>query len=232
MQPTRRTVLAGIGTTLAIGGGATQVFGQQNDSPTFKVLNVSTTEDTVSFYNNSDGSVDLSGWAVDFEYGSGSTDETGTIPEGTTVGAYESIRIASGAGETDGADVVVQPPFDEKVIKRNGSDVIALLDSDGNEVANSEDDLFIGGSGSGGDDDTSTTTTEEQTTTDETTTTDEGTTTDESTTTTDNSDETTTTTTDNNDKTTTTDGGDSDKNGSNDGSSGSDETTQNGTDDC
>ncbi len=261
MEPTRRTVLAGIGATLAIGGGATQAFGQQDGTPAFEVLNVSATEDTITFYNDSGGSVDLSGWTVDFEYGNDSVDQTGTIPSGTTVGSGGIIKIASGAVSVDDADVVVQPPFDERVIKRNRSDVIALLDSNDNEVANTEDDMFGGGSGgSGGGDDTSTTTdetstTEEDSTTSEETTTEEETTTTSDETTTDANDGTTTTTTDDNETTTTDDGtttttDDETSDGSNDtttsdSSSGSDnsdistssngsESSSNsgGTDDC
>ncbi|KZN25580.1 hypothetical protein A4G99_03680 [Haladaptatus sp. R4] len=257
MEPTRRTVLAGIGATLAIGGGATQAFGQQDGTPAFKVLNVSATEDTITFYNDSSGSVDLSGWTVDFEYGNDSVDQTGTIPSGTTVGSGGIIKIASGAVSVDDADVVVQPSFDERVIERNRSDVIALLDSNGNEVANSEDDMFGGGSGgSGGGDDTSTTTDEtsttdestttteeDTTTTSEETTTKETTTTSDETTTTDDTDGTTATTTDDGNETTTTSdetsGGSSDTTTS-DSSSGSDsdistssnDSNSGDTDDC
>lgn len=226
MEPTRRTVLAGIGSTLAIGGGATQAFGQQDGTPAFEVLNVSATEDTITFYNDSSGTVDLSGWTVDFEYGNDNVDQTGTIPSGTTVGSGGIIKIASGAVSVDDADVVVQPPFDERVIERNRSDVIALLDSNGNEVANSEDDMFGGGSGgSGGGDVTSTTADETSTTDESTTTTEEGTTTSDETTTTDDTDDSETTT----DVNETSDG--SSDTTTSDSSSGSDANSGD-TDDC
>jgi predicted extracellular nuclease len=168
MEHTRRKVLTGIGATLAIGIGAPQAFGQESEAPEFKVLEVSATDEYVTFLNTSTETVDLSGWTIDFEYGSGGTDQQGTIPDGTSVGPREPIKVASGAGETDGA-VVIEDPYDEKVIDTDGNDVIALLDADGNEVANSEDDMVGSGGSGGGDDDTGgeTTTTTDETTSDD-----------------------------------------------------------------
>lgn len=240
MEYTRRTVLAGIGATLAIGGGASQVIGQQDGTPEFEVLGVSATEDTITFRNESGGSVDLSGWAVDFEYGNDSVDQTSSIPDGTSVGAGEDIEVASGAVDDTGADVVVDPPFDEKVIKRSREDVIALLDSDGNEVANSEDDDVIGGGGGGGGGDDDTTTSSDETTTsddggdDTTTTSDDGG--DETTTTTDDGGDDSDDDSDGNDGTTGggsgDDGSDDSEGGDDGGSGGSDSGSDDSDDDC
>ncbi len=116
MEHTRRKVLTGIGAAIAIGAGAPQAFGQESDTPEFQVLEVSSADEYVVFVNMTTAEVDLSGWTVDFEYGSDGSSEQGTIPNGTTVGARDTIKIASGAGETSGDAVVIEDPFDEKVI--------------------------------------------------------------------------------------------------------------------
>ncbi|WP_231185310.1 lamin tail domain-containing protein [Haladaptatus sp. DYF46] len=242
MEHTRRKVLTGIGATLAIGVGAPQAFGQESDTPEFQVLEVSSTGEYIVFVNMTTAEVDLSGWTVDFEYGSDGSGEKGTIPSGTSVQARDTIKIASGAGETPDDGVVVEDPFDEKVIDTDGNDVIALLDSDGNEVANSGDDLFGSGGGgdsgsSGGDGDDGAgdettedeTTTEEETTTPEdettegTTTTEEETTTEEKTTSTDDGETTTTSEETTSDDGTDGSGGDESDDTTDDGSGGSDD---------
>jgi Lamin Tail Domain len=196
------------------------------------VLEVSSTGEYVVFVNMTTAEVDVSGWTVDFEYGSGGSGEQGTIPSGTTVQARDTIKVASGAGETPDDAVVVEDPYDEEVIDTDGNDVIALLDAHGNEVANSEDDQV--GSGGGGDDDAGDeTTSEEDTTTEgettstegeETTITSDGTTSDDGTDQSD-SDELDDTTEDDS-------GGSDDESGQMSSSSESDAKTDESSDDC
>jgi hypothetical protein len=152
---TRRNVLAGLGATLAVGAGATQVFGADSTAGV-EITDVKDEEEYIVLKNVDEKAYDVSNWVVAFEYRNKDYDQRRAIPAGTTLESGETLTIATGAKDVDSADVTFD--YDSSVINNTEPDVIVLLDTDGAvrgqyRVVNAEETS------------TATTTTESETTT-------------------------------------------------------------------
>ncbi|WP_227357656.1 lamin tail domain-containing protein [Haladaptatus salinisoli] len=152
MNNTRRNVLVGLGAVATVGFGATQVFGQADTNIEVKEVNYE--GEYVVFANNGSEDVDVSGYTVAFEYENDGTDQRKALGENVTIPAGGTLTVATGAEDVPNADETLD--YKRSVLRNDGSDVVALLTPEGEEVATSEDAPV-----------TKTTTPEETTTTEE-----------------------------------------------------------------
>ncbi|GAA0247649.1 hypothetical protein GCM10009000_074590 [Halobacterium noricense] len=191
----------------AVGVGATQVMGADGEEISIIISEINAEDEYIVLKNDGDSNVDIGGYTLAFEYSNKQYNQRRKLPEGTTIPADETLTVATGAKEVSGA-VVVERPYEGEVLNNEREDVIALLDTDGNVVATSEE------------------TPEETTTTEETTTEESGNDDSEDTT----SDETTTDGSDDGDS----NGGSSDDSSEETESTGSEESSSesDSEDDC
>ena len=129
MQHTKRTFLAGIATTVAVGASATSVLGQSDYA--VACSEIAYEDEYVVFANNGESTADVSGFTVAFEYSS-DIDQRRDLPDGTTIDAGARLIVATGAKPVEDADVTFD--YEGEVLNNSGDDVVALLDTDGNEV--------------------------------------------------------------------------------------------------
>lgn len=199
----RRKFLIGAG-TLAVGvagiGTTTNVFAAESDVPLLLYPNPE--DEYLIVKNTTDSPFSLDGYYVDFEY-IGQEDQRYPIPSRHTIPAGDTIKIATGAMDVPEGAIDMGEPGNE--MNDSESDVYAILDSDKNVVARSDQGKYR-----------ASTDPSEEPTTDETTSKGTSSTEEETTTTEDDSDETTsneTTTTDESDSSES-DSGSSDDSGS------------------
>lgn len=170
MKQTRRSVLGAIGAVATVGIGATQVIGA--DMPSIKI-DINAEAEYVTLTNTGDSEVDLSDYSIDLEY-SDQTTQDQPLDDNTVIPAGGSIRV--GTGSTTEGNVDQDLGYETEMLNNENPDVVALLNTDGDVVAKSNDSP------------TDETTTEEEDTTDDTS---DETTTEKETTTEDNSDDST-----------------------------------------
>lgn len=169
MNQTRRSVLGAIGAVATVGIGATQVIGA--DMPSIKI-DINAEAEYVTLTNTGDSEADLSNYRIDLEY-SDQTTQDQPLEDNTVIPAGDSIRVGTGS-KTEG-DVDQDLGYDKAMLNNENPDVVALLNTDGDVVAKSNDSS------------TDETTTEEEDTNDSS----DETTTEEETTSEDDSDEST-----------------------------------------
>ncbi|GAA0259834.1 hypothetical protein ACFFQF_20900 [Haladaptatus pallidirubidus] len=185
MKQTRRSVLGAIGAVATVGIGATQVLGADSNVPL--LLDPHPDEEHLLVKNTTDSPFSLDGHYVDFEYVNDGEDQRYSIPSGYTISAGGTIKIATGAGEVpEGAIDMDQPDYE---MNNSEADVYAILDTDENVVARSDQEKYRASIDPNEETTTDETTPEEEDTTGDSS--DETTTTEEETTTEDDSDEST-----------------------------------------
>lgn len=139
MKLDRRTFVVGAGSTLAV-AGLTSSAGANVSIPV-EIANVYPVEEVVILENTGDEDIDLGGYVIDWEH-EGDQDQTDSIPQGTTIGAGQSLSVWSGFQSEQ------VPPIEADVrlgeygngrINDSESDVIALLTSGGDVVDGTEE---------------------------------------------------------------------------------------------
>ncbi|WP_139136002.1 lamin tail domain-containing protein, partial [Haladaptatus sp. W1] len=199
-----------IGAVATVGIGATQVIGA--DMPSIKI-DINAEAEYVTLTNTGDSEVDLSDYRIDLEY-SDQTTQDQSLEDNTVIPAGDSIRVGTGS-KTEG-DVDQSLGYDKAMLNNENPDVVALLNTDGDVVAKSNDSATD-----------ETTTTEEDDTTEDSS---DETTTEEETTTENDSDESTSEkTTDDSDDSESS--GDSSDDTQSDDDTESDESENSGSDD-
>ena len=133
MKQTRRSVLGAIGAVATIGIGATQVIG--TDKLSIKIR-VNAEDEYITLKNTGDSKADLSNYRIDLEY-SDQTTQDQSLQDNTVIPAGDSIRVGTGS-KTKG-DVDQSLGYDKAMLNNENPDVVALLNTDGDVVAKSND---------------------------------------------------------------------------------------------
>jgi hypothetical protein len=206
-----------------VGIGATQVLGADSDVPL--LLDPYPGEEYLLVKNTTDSPFSLDGHYVDFEYVNDGEDQRYSIPSGHTIPAGGTIKIATGAGEVPEGAIDMEQPGNE--MNNSEADVYAILDTDKNVVARSDQEKYRASIDPTEETTTDETTTEEEDTSDDSS---DETTTEEETTTKDDSDKSTSDETTDDSDDTESSGGSSDDSQSDD-DTGSDNSKSSGSND-
>ncbi|WP_158237371.1 lamin tail domain-containing protein [Halegenticoccus soli] len=125
---------AGAALSLAGFGAGSTVVASDHSGLAFAEVN--TKDEYVVLKNPAESDFDLTGYAIDFE-ANGENEQDRPFPDGTVIGAGETLTVATGYKDVD-ADVDFDS--DGGLIRDDGSDVIAILDPDGEEILRSDDE--------------------------------------------------------------------------------------------
>lgn len=152
---TRRTVLkAGLAASAAAVGVSASGIGMAQSEMDLS-LDADAEAELVTITNNGDSEVDLTGYQMNFEAGPDSeVNQTRTLAGEVTIGAGESVTVATGAGES--GDVSLEEPYEGEVLNNENPDVVALLSPEGDEVATTGDTSGSGDDNNEGDSETHT----------------------------------------------------------------------------
>ena len=130
---TRRTILK-VGGTLALAGFITPAATvAQTDLPI--EIEQFPEEEYVVLRNVGDEDVDLTGYGLTFEdEESSQVDQVRQLSGDVVIGPGEEVSVATGDETTVDTDVTLADPYDGFVLNNDGTDVISLVDPDGNMV--------------------------------------------------------------------------------------------------
>ena len=135
----RRTLLkVGALTSLAAISGGVGMTSAQSDTEESLVIEVYPEEEYVAIRKTgeSEGEVDLSGYSLNFD-AEGGNDQIRELAEDVVLGPGEGVSVGTGSATQAEVYMTVVDPYDGNVLADDGSDVVALLDPEGNEVARS-----------------------------------------------------------------------------------------------
>lgn len=139
----RRTILTRGATFAALGVAGTAPAAAQSDEQIEQLrISVYPEEEFIVIVNTGEEDIDLTGYSINFE---AEDDDYNQIRQlsGEVVISSEGGRIvvSTGAREVDQSDIVeLDRPYTGEILRNDGSDVVALLDRDGNEVARSDEE--------------------------------------------------------------------------------------------
>lgn len=152
MAPTRRQTL--VGAAALVSGAGVQTAIGQDDSPPLAFVEVAAEAEYVIIANVSGETFDLTGYSINFEVGQ-EVDQVSEFTDGTAIEAGGQLKIATGYKDVEDADVT----FDytgNGAIRNDGSDVVGIIDSEGEIVIRHNNDAHwinaIDDGGDGGDD--------------------------------------------------------------------------------
>ena len=132
----RRTILKITGsialTGLAAGGHATA----QTDLSV--EISQNPEEEFVTITNTGDEDLDLTGYRINFD-AEGGNDQIREIAGDVVIPAGDEITIATGGQTTVDTDHELTDPYDGYVLNDDGTDLVALLDPEGNVVVSSDE---------------------------------------------------------------------------------------------
>ncbi len=116
-----------------LGAGSTVIA---SDHSGLAFAEVNAEDEYVVLKNFTEGEFDLTGYVIDFE-ANGENEQDRSFPDGTVIGAGETLTVATGYKDVD-ADVDFGS--DGGLIRDDGSDVISILAPDGEEILRSDDE--------------------------------------------------------------------------------------------
>lgn len=151
MNIDRRDFVVGVSTTVAaalgVAGGGTVLASEHSTVLVFREVNPG--QEYVIIGNTGESEIDLSGYWMEFELGQ-QVSQARQFPEGTTIEAGGTLKVASGAVSVEDA---VSLGYTGEVMRNDGSDTMAVLAPDEETVViRSDEDLVPSEDGDGGTD--------------------------------------------------------------------------------
>lgn len=135
----RRTVLKTAG-VLAVGGVSATGVGAAQQDYDLRITQYPE-EEYVVIANVGDSDADITGYSINFEAEDDDYNQVRELAGEVVIATGDSITVPTGAREVTADNIVeLADPYEGEVLNNDGSDVVALLDPDGNEVASTNPD--------------------------------------------------------------------------------------------
>lgn len=137
----RRTILRTSAALAAVGVAGTAPTGAQSDEDLPVSIEMFVEEEYITITNTGDEDLDLTGYSVNFEAEDDDYNQIRQLSGEVVIAPGDTITVPTGAREvTTGTIVELDDPYTGEVLRNDGSDVIALIDPNGNERARSDDE--------------------------------------------------------------------------------------------